>query len=84
MRSFMKIKPSRNAEIPLLFNDVGKSCPSCEFLMRQICLFIAVPENKILAKSFEFTVLVILKGITHAFSCIKVCQVLRNLFEHRA
>ena len=46
--------------------------------------FNAVPENKILAKSFEFTVLVILKGITHAFSCIKVCQVLRNLFEHRA
>ena len=26
MRSFMKIKPSRNSKITLLFTDIGKSC----------------------------------------------------------
>ena len=38
MRSFAKIKFSRNAEITLLFTDIGKSCPSGEFLVSQICL----------------------------------------------
>ena len=39
MRSFVKIKSrSRNGEIPLSFTDAGKSCPSREFLTRQICL----------------------------------------------
>ena len=53
MRSFMKIKPSQIGEIA----DVCKSCPSREFLIWQICLFIAaICENKILAKNFEFTV----------------------------
>ena len=33
LRSFEKIKPSRNGEITLLFTDVGKSC---EYLTRQI------------------------------------------------
>ena len=27
MRSFVKIKPSRNSVITLLFTDVGKPCP---------------------------------------------------------
>ena len=31
MRSFVKIKPSRNGEITPLFTDKGKSCLSCEF-----------------------------------------------------
>ena len=39
MRSLVKIKPSQNGEIILLFTDVGKSCPSCEFLTSQTCLF---------------------------------------------
>ena len=31
MRSFAKIKPSRNSEINMSFTDVGESCPSCDF-----------------------------------------------------
>ena len=40
MPSFMKIKPSQNSEITLSFTDIdiGKSCPSCKFLMSQIGL----------------------------------------------
>ena len=38
MRSFVKIKSSRNAEITQSFTDIGKSCPSREFLASQICL----------------------------------------------
>ena len=38
MRSFVKIKSSRNGEITLSFTDIGKSCPSCEYLTPQICL----------------------------------------------
>ena len=38
MRSFVKIGPSRNNEIPLSFTDVGKSCHSREFSKSQICL----------------------------------------------
>ena len=34
----MKIKSSRNGEITLSFTDIGKSCPSSEFLTLQICL----------------------------------------------
>ena len=34
----MKIKSSRNAENTLLFTDIGKSCPSREFLASEICL----------------------------------------------
>ena len=39
MRCFKKIKPSQNGEITLSFTGVGISCPSCEFLTSQICLF---------------------------------------------
>ena len=38
MRSFVKIKASRNGEITLSFTDICKSCLSREFLMSQICL----------------------------------------------
>ena len=38
MHSFVKIKSSRNAEITQSFTDIGKSCPSREFLTSQICL----------------------------------------------
>ena len=36
---FREDKPSRNGEITLSFTDIGKSCPSGEFLTSQICLF---------------------------------------------
>ena len=35
---FRENKTSRNGEITLSFNDVGKSCHSYEFLTPQICL----------------------------------------------
>ena len=38
MRSFVKIKSSRNAEITLSFTYMRKSWPSREFLASQICL----------------------------------------------
>ena len=38
MRSFVKIKSFRNVEIPLSFAELGKSCPSREFLTSQLCL----------------------------------------------
>ena len=38
MRSFVKIKSSRNGEITLSFTDLGKSYHSREFLTSQICL----------------------------------------------
>ena len=38
MRSFVKIKSSRFLAITLSFIDIGKSCPSREFLTPQICI----------------------------------------------
>ena len=35
MRSFVKIKSSRNGEITLSFTDEGKSCHSREFLLHK-------------------------------------------------
>ena len=57
MLSFVKIKSSRNGEVTLSFTDEGKSCHSREFFTSQICLFMPIRENKILAKISEFTVL---------------------------
>ena len=39
MRSFVKIKSSRNGTITLSFTDEGKSCHSCEFLCRKYVFF---------------------------------------------
>ena len=38
MRSFVKIKSSRNGEIILPFTDICKSCHSRDFFTSQICL----------------------------------------------
>ena len=38
LRSFVKTKPSGNDEITMSFIDIGKSCPTSEFLRSQICL----------------------------------------------
>ena len=46
LRSFMKIKPSGNAEITQSVTDIGKSCPSGEFLALQICLLMLFPKIK--------------------------------------
>ena len=37
-RSFVKTKFSRNGEITLSITDIGKTCPSGEFLTSQVCL----------------------------------------------
>ena len=46
MRSFVKIKPSRNGGITLSFIDGGKSCLSREFSMSQICLLMLFAKIK--------------------------------------
>ena len=38
MRSFVKIKFSRNGDIALPFTDLGKSCLSGDLLTSQVCL----------------------------------------------
>ena len=38
MRSFVKIKPSRNGKITLSFINIGKSCLSRDFFKSLICL----------------------------------------------
>ena len=45
MRSFVKIKSSRNVEISLSFTDVGNSCLSCEFEGVANMSFNAICEN---------------------------------------
>ena len=46
LRSFMKIKPLRNAQISLSFTDLDKSFHSRNFLMWQICLLTLSGEIK--------------------------------------
>ena len=55
MRSFVKIKPSRNGKITLSFIDIGKHCLSRDFYIINKS-FNAIRENKILAKISESTV----------------------------
>ena len=64
MRSFVKIKSSRNGEITLSFTDEGKSCHDRDFLRRKY-VFKAIRENKILARISESTVVTI--GIKETF-----------------
>ena len=52
MRSFVKIKSSRNAEITQSFTDIGISCPSRDFSVTNMS-FKAIREDKILAKNFR-------------------------------
>ena len=52
MRSFVKIESWRNGEITLSFTDIRTSCPSCEFLMLQICLLALFPKIKF-RKNFQ-------------------------------
>ena len=60
MRSSMKIESPQNGEITLSFTDilVGKSLPSREFSMSQICLlmlFVII----MFSRKFEFTVIIL-------------------------
>ena len=56
MRSFVKIKSSRNGKINLSFIDIGKSCLSREFFTSLICLLMLFAIGKTRAKMFESTV----------------------------
>ena len=56
MRSCMKIEALQNGKITLLFTDIGKSCPSREFLKSQMCILTLFAEKKILEKISKFTV----------------------------
>ena len=55
MRSFVKLRSSRNGKITLSYTDEGKSCHSRDFYVSNMS-FNAIRENKILAKFSEFTV----------------------------
>ena len=46
MRSFVKIKPSRNGKITLLFIDIGQSCLSRKFFTSLICLLMLFAKIK--------------------------------------
>ena len=46
MRSFVKIKPSRNGKITLSFIDIGKPCLSREFFISLICLLMLFAKIK--------------------------------------
>ena len=50
MRSFVKIKPSRNGEITLPSTDKVKTSPSREFLKSQICLLALFAKIKFSGK----------------------------------
>ena len=51
--SLAKIKPSQIGNITLLFTDVGKSCPSREFLTWQICLLMLFVKLHICYAKFD-------------------------------
>ena len=46
MRSFVKIKPSRNGKITLSFIDTGKPCLSGDFSTSLICLLMLFAKIK--------------------------------------
>ena len=46
MRSFVKIKPSRNGKITLSFIEIGKSCLNREFFTSLICLLMLFAKIK--------------------------------------
>ena len=46
MRSFVKVKPSRNSKSPLSFIDIGKPCLIGEFFTSQICLLMLFAKIK--------------------------------------
>ena len=56
MRSFVKIKPSRNGEITLSFTDIWESYPSHEIVTLQKCLLTLFAKTKFSRKFPKFTV----------------------------
>ena len=46
MRSFVKMKTSRNGEITLSATDMGKSYPSSEIFRSQVCLLMLIAKTK--------------------------------------
>ena len=60
MRSFVKIKPSRNGVITLSFTNTVKSCSSREYFTSQICLLTLFAKIKFSRKSpnLQLTVLI--------------------------
>ena len=50
MRSFVKIKPSRNGKITLSFIYIGKSCLNREFFASLMCLLMLYAKIKLSQK----------------------------------
>ena len=76
---FAKTKPSWNDNMTLSFTDVGKLCPSREFLTSLICLLTLFAKNKILTRISEFTVHSRIVGwftlLALLLSCACLCSV---------
>ena len=70
MRSFVKIQSSRNGEITLSLTDIGKSCPSHDFLTSQICVLTLFAKIK-LSRTFL--------NLQYSLAQLIVCE-LRALF----
>ena len=60
MRSFVKIKPSRNGKITLSFIDKGKSCLICVFFTSLICLLMLFAKIKFSRKFPNLQYLIII------------------------
>ena len=56
MRNFVKIKSSRNGEIPLSLTDIDESWLSHDFLTSQICVLTLFPKIKLSQKKTELTI----------------------------
>ena len=78
MRSFVKIKSSRNRRFILPFTDEGKSCHSREFYVANMS-FNAIRDNKILAKVSEFTVSVPLQYFYVRFQSFCVISIFYHM-----
>ena len=66
LRSFIKLKPSCNAEIILSSTDISNACPSREFLTGQLCLLKKHGGRKNLTKRYtSSTYRYVKKGVSN-------------------
>ena len=63
MRSLVKIKSSRNAEITQSFTEIGKSCPSLEFLASQMCILTLLAKIKFSRKFPDLQYIMYSRGL---------------------
>ena len=69
MQSFVKIKSSQSREITLSITDIGKSCPSREFLTSQVCLLTLFAKIKFSQKNPDLQYLLLFVSSMHCPTC---------------